>query len=388
MPGHKGFDMPGNPISGLFPFDITEIRGADFLLSAKGIIRESEENAARLFGTHKTVYSTEGSTLCVKTMLAMACAEKGGFGGKVIATRKAHRSFSDAALLLGLKTVWADTFTDIEKALDDPDVKCVYVTSPDYFGRFEDIKSLADMVHTHGRLLLADNAHGAYLKFMYGDNHPTGAEQNLTNSDPIAAAEQNLTNSETGHSITTAEQNLANTETGHFHPITGGADLVCDSAHKTLPVLTGGAYLHICNPRFSESYKEVMKIFASTSPSYLILASLDYANLYLSDERNLKRMNDVARKIKCIKEKYGINTPEPYKIAVRTAAHAGELCDRYGVEPEYVSEDVLLFMFSGSNSDADIEAADRVLSEVKLRSGVNAKNEREVLGGLGYSPEQ
>jgi arginine/lysine/ornithine decarboxylase len=340
MPGHKGFDMPGNPVSGLFPFDITEIRGADFLLSAKGIIRESEENAARLFGTYKTVYSTEGSTLCVKTMLAVACAEKVGFGGKVIATRKAHRSFFDAALLLGLTTVWADTYADIENALGDPDVKCVYVTSPDYFGRFEDIRSLADMVHAHGRLLIADNAHGAYLRFM---------------------------DSEIPH-----------------HPADCGADLVCDSAHKTLPVLTGGAYLHICNPLFSESYKEVMKIFASTSPSYLILASLDYANLYLSDEHNLRRMNNVARKIKCIKEKYGINTPEPYKIAVRTTAHAGELCDRYGVEPEYVSEDVLLFMFSGSNSDTDIEAAEQVLSEVKLRSGMNIENERETLSGLGY----
>jgi arginine/lysine/ornithine decarboxylase len=341
MPGHKGQPIPGNPISALFPFDITEIRGADFLLSAKGIIRESEENAATLFGTLHTVYSAEGSTLCVKTMLAMVCSERGGFGGKVIATRRAHRSFSDAALLLGLTVVWADTSEQIEKALEDPAVKCVYITSPDYFGRFEDIKTLADLTHTHGKVLVVDNAHGAYLKFLHEDFG--------------------------------------------IHPCECGADLVCDSAHKTLPVLTGGAYLHICNPRFLQSYKEVMKIFASTSPSYLILASLDYANKYLSEPTVTRRMNDVASKIKLIKEKYGIKTPEPYKIAVRTTANAAKLCDRFGVEPEYVSDDVLLFMFSGMNTDEDLKAAENILSLTDFRADLTRKNEQNTLSGLGYT---
>jgi arginine/lysine/ornithine decarboxylase len=340
MPGHKGIPIQGNPISSLFPLDITEIRGADFLLSAKGIIRESQENAAKLFGTLRTVYSTEGSTLCVKTMLAMVCEEKGGFCGKVIATRKAHRSFSDAALLLGLKVIWADTYEDIEKALTDPAVKCVYITSPDYFGRFEDIRTIADLTHTYGRILIVDNAHGAYLKFISKNS---------------------------------------------FHPADLGADLVCDSAHKTLPVLTGGAYLHICNPRFIENYKNVMKVFASTSPSYLVLASLDYANFYLSQESVKSRMNEVALEIKNIKEKYGIKTPEPYKIAVKTSSNAEALCDRYSIEPEYVSDDVLLFMFSGANTDEDLNAAENVLKNAKFRRDLTDDDKKNTLSGLGYT---
>jgi arginine/lysine/ornithine decarboxylase len=165
MPGHKGKSIAGNPLSELFPFDITEIRGADFLLSAKGIILESEENAAKLFGSLRTVYSTEGSTLCVKTMLAMV----GGIGGSncgrgtVIATSAAHRSFSDACTLLRLNVIWADTLEKIEAALKLPDTTAVYITSPDYFGRIADIKTIADLTHKTGKILIVDNAHGSYL---------------------------------------------------------------------------------------------------------------------------------------------------------------------------------------------------------------------------------
>jgi arginine/lysine/ornithine decarboxylase len=339
MPGHKGIKVPGFALSELFQYDITEIRGADFLLSAKGIIRESEENAAKLFGTLRTVYSTEGSTLCVKTMLAMVFAEGEGYSGTVIATRAAHRSFSDAAALLHLDIIWADTREDIEKALKNPAVKALYITSPDYFGNLSDIKKLADIARKAGKILIVDNAHGSYLKF-------------LENS---------------------------------FHPIDGGADLVCDSAHKTLPVLTGGAYLHIMNPRYLESFRSQMKIFASTSPSYLTLMSLDFANIYLSDTANIKRMNDVAEQIKAIKKELNITTGEPYKIAVKTAANAEQICINENVEPEYVSDEILLFMFSGQNSDEDIAAAKRVLLQAKFSDRLNEKDKLKMLTALPYS---
>jgi arginine/lysine/ornithine decarboxylase len=339
MPGHKGKPLPGFPLSEIFPYDITEIRGADSLLSAKGIILESEQNAAKLFGTLKTVYSTEGSTLCVKTMLAMVFAEGEGYSGTVIATRKAHRSFSDAAALLRLNVIWADTHREIEKAIQNRAVKALYITSPDYFGRFEEIKKLACIAHRAGKVLIVDNAHGSYLKFI---------------------------------------DNFA-------HPVDLGADLVCDSAHKTLPVLTGGAYLHIMNQLYLESYKPQMKVFASTSPSYLILQSLDYLNLLLSDGRFIKTMNDRAIKLIELKDKHGIKTPEPYKIAVKTTASAEQLCERYNVEPEYVSKDILLFMFSGASSDEDIEAADAVLSEAGLLQKPAYEDERKMFETFGYN---
>jgi arginine/lysine/ornithine decarboxylase len=339
MPGHKGITIPGFPLSGLFPYDITEIRGADFLLSAKGIISESEENAAKLFGSLRTVYSTEGSTLCVKTMLAAVFAEGESYSGTVIATRAAHRSFSDAAALLRLRIIWADTHDEILQSLKAPDVKALYITSPDYFGRLEDIRKLADLTHNAGKILIVDNAHGSYLKFLNKG----------------------------------------------LHPIDQGADLVCDSAHKTLPVLTGGAYLHINNPRYLESYKEQMKIFASTSPSYLTLYSLDYANSYLSMPETIGRMNTAAGKVNDIKAKFGITTPEPYKIAVKTTENAENLCNKYNVELEYVSDSVLLFMFSGQNSDEDFEAAERVLEKAKFTDKIGIEDKRKMLSAITYT---
>jgi hypothetical protein len=203
------------------------------------------------------------------------------------------------------------------------------------------------MVHSYDRLLVVDNAHGSYLKFL--DGRALGFKEST------------------------------------LHPVDLGADLVCDSAHKTLPVLTGGAYLHICNPRFTESYKEIMRVFASTSPSYLILQSLDYANLLLSDPAYIAQMQDRADKIRKIKSDLGITTPEPYKIAVKTASSASNLCEMYNVEPEYVSDSVLLFMFSGSSTVGDIEAATSVLERCELLPSMTQKDEHKALSGLGYS---
>ena len=115
----------------------------------------------------------------------------------------------------------------------------VYITSPDYLGNIADIKSLSTVCKKHGVLLLVDNAHGAYLHFL---------------PEPM-------------------------------HPMQLGADICCDSAHKTLPVLTGGAYLHIAHgtpDMFTQRAESAMALFASTSPSYLILQSLDAMNPLLA----------------------------------------------------------------------------------------------------------
>jgi arginine/lysine/ornithine decarboxylase len=115
----------------------------------------------------------------------------------------------------------------------------VYVTSPDYLGNQQDLAGLSAVCAARGIPLLVDNAHGAYLHFL-----------------PQPA-----------------------------HPLDLGATACCDSAHKTLPVLTGGAYLHIAKnapERYARDAKRAMALFGSTSPSYLILQSLDRANAYLA----------------------------------------------------------------------------------------------------------
>lgn len=202
MPGHKGRELAGPE-----RLDITEIPGADVLYASSGIIRESEENAAALFGTARTVYSTEGSSLCIRAMLYLAqlYAAQNGKRSRIAAGRNAHRVFQEAAAMLDPELIWIDkgddllgcrvTEAEIEALFRNPDTvpTAVYLTSPDYLGRMTELRAIAEICHRHGALLLVDNAHGAYLKFLPGVRHPL-------------------------------EQ---------------GADLCCDSAHKTMPALTG-----------------------------------------------------------------------------------------------------------------------------------------------------
>ena len=103
MPGHKG-----KPLHGLEPLDLTEIRGADYLFGAEAIIAESEARTAALYGTAKTLYSTEGSSLCIKTMLAIAdhCREDKSQRMLVMAPRNVHKAFINACILLDIDVEW------------------------------------------------------------------------------------------------------------------------------------------------------------------------------------------------------------------------------------------------------------------------------------------
>ena len=183
--------------------------------------------------------------------LALTC---GNGSRTVVAARNVHRSFVYAAALLDFEIVWlwpecstslcgcpvsAETLERTLATLPAPPA-AVYLTSPDYLGSVADISALAEVCRKHGTLLAVDNAHGAYLRFL----------------EPSC------------------------------HPLDLGADLCCDSAHKTLPVLTGGAYLHISRAApvsLRENAKTAMAMFGSTSPSYLTLASLDLCNRYLAE---------------------------------------------------------------------------------------------------------
>ena len=203
MPGHKG-----SPFLGIEEYDITEISGADVLYDAKGIIRESEENAAKLFGTKKTVYSAEGSSLSIRAMLylAMLYAKANGRKPLIAAGRNAHRVFMTAAALLDFETEWifpqkSENIISCEISpeyldsfLSDMSEKpaAVYITSPDYLGNIADIKGLSDVCKKYGSLLLVDNAHGAYLNFLPEKREnfiaavpKAGKYQEVFNSDSI-----------------------------------------------------------------------------------------------------------------------------------------------------------------------------------------------------------
>ena len=329
MPGHKG-----KPFLGCETLDITEIQGADSLYEAEGIIRRSESYAGELFGSGRTVYSTEGSSQCIRAMLYLALTCGNG-SRTVVAARNVHRAFVYAAALLDFEIVWLwpERSTSLCGCPVSPDTlertlaempappAAVYLTSPDYLGGMADISALAEVCRKHGTLLAVDNAHGAYLRFL----------------EPSC------------------------------HSLDLGADLCCDSAHKTLPVLTGGAYLHISRAApasLRESAKTAMAMFGSTSPSYLTLASLDLCNRYLADGYR-DRLREMCGRLEEARKAltaagWQIEPSDPLRLTVKAPAGmtGGQLANRLresGVECEYADLDFLVLMLTPENGAADIE---------------------------------
>ena len=333
MPGHKGVSFLGCE-----KMDITEISGADELYDAEGIIAESEENATRLFGFGKTLYSTEGSSQCIRTMLFLALqqAERRAERPVVLAARNAHKAFLYSCALLDLDVEWLMpeegersslctcpiTAAQVAKRLAELERKsfAVYITAPDYLGYRPDIKALAAVCKEASIPLLVDNAHGAYLKFL----QPS------------------------------------------LHPIDLGAAMSCDSAHKTLPVLTGGAYLQLSEKwaeKIGGQAKKAMELFGSTSPSYLILQSLDKCNEYLAEGypeklnqtiERVNRLKDVLRK-----QGWEIMDGDPLKLTIftgkmgYTGEEAAEALRKNGVECEFADLDGVVLMATPENREGD-----------------------------------
>lgn len=343
MPGHKGAG-----ILGFEGMDLTEIYGADELFAAEGIIKESEQNASSLFGC-PTYYSTQGSTLCIQTMCTILCqdAKSKGKKPKILAGRNAHRSFIHAAALLDFDIVWlygnSDYLSckinaeDLEKKIVENNPTAIYLTNPDYLGNLLDIKSLASICKKHDVLLAIDNAHGAYLRFL--------------------------------------EPSL--------HPIDLGADLCCDSAHKTLPVLTGGAYLHLSeslNQVWKNDVKHFMEYFSSTSPSYLIMASLDAANEVL-DTAFKKSLSECIQRVDGLKNTliqhgYTILSGEPMKITISTKEFGytgneiANLLMESDIYPEFYDSDYIVLMPSPYNTKDDLKRLETCLCKIERKSVV------------------
>ena len=339
MPGHKG----RGPL-GCEAWDLTEISGADSLYEAAGVIARSEENAAALFGSAATFCSTEGSTQCIKAMLFLALQNRpAGTPPVVLAARNVHKSFVHAAALLDFEPVWlwpeegsslcacpitAEGLDRRLSALDAPPA-AVYVTSPDYLGNMADISALAEVCRAHKTPLLADNAHGAYLRFLSPSRHPLDL----------------------------------------------GADLACDSAHKTLPVLTGGAYLHISKTApaaFRENARAALALFGSTSPSYLTLASLDLCSRYLS-ENYPARLAEAVRRLAALGKTLSANgwqvePSDPLRLTLRapsglTGLDLADRLRRGGAECEYADRDFLVLMTTPENTPEDLARVSAALGE-------------------------
>lgn len=326
--------MPGH--NGEFPHDITEVFGADSLYDSDksgGIITASEAIAAELFGSKKTFYSCEGSTLAIQAGLALLKAQ----GCKVVAaSRYSHRSFASAcaALQLGIKWLYPEEYLSADvkydaRALVGADA--LFVTNVDYYGgtwQFVNPK-----VPT-----LIDNAHGAYLKFI---------DKRLFGTD-------------------------------YLHPMELGFPLMsAESAHKTLPVLTGGAYLHFSEGADYSRAKEFMAMFGSSSPSYLILESLDRFNGLLA--QNIQSVNNACEAVMGVKqdlETVGVpmRKSDPLRVTIN-ARECGMSGYEYaaalrlnGVEPEMADDNYVVLMFSAATTLEDCERAEMAVKFVLTKT--------------------
>lgn len=245
---HYPFHMPGHKRNkassvGNFPLerDITEISGFDNLHHAEGIIKDAQEYAAQLYGTKKCFFSVNGSTAALLAAIS-ASVEK---GKKILMARNCHKAVYHALYLRELQPIYLYPHEDsklginggispsrVERYLEEnQDVQAVLLTSPTYDGIVSDIRKIAEITHRYGCLLIVDEAHGAHFHF--------------SQYFPVSAAEL-------------------------------GADIVIQSFHKTLPSMTQTAVLHVCSDRADiEKIKRFMAIYQTSSPSYVLMASID-----------------------------------------------------------------------------------------------------------------
>ena len=364
MPGHKG-----KPFLGMEGLDLTEIAGADSLYEADSIIRESEANASALFGC-PTYYSAEGSSQCIRAMLYLLCLHARSRGQKpvIAAGRNAHKTFLSAAVLLDFALHWLcpassdsylsclPTSVEVEAFLThaDPKPTAVYLTSPDYLGSAADIAGIAKVCHRHGVLLAVDNAHGAYLHFL---------------ENPM-------------------------------HPMDLGADLCCDSAHKTLPALTGAAYLHLSDHMDfpAEDVKNALALFGSTSPSYLILQSLDRVNRYLA-EGYRETLASFCERVRTYRKQltdagYEFRGDEPVKLTLCTKSYGyrgdtlAGILRQNRIECEFADPDFLVLMTTPETGEAGLAALTEVLAFLPKRPPIHTIPPRFILPERICSPRE
>ena len=357
MPGHKGC----GPL-GCEALDITEIDGADDLFHPEGIIAQSEENAGAIFGAH-TLYAAGGSTLCIQAMVQLLAvyARSRGQRPLLLAGRNAHKAFVNAAALLDVPVRWlcsaageayysgAVTPEQLERELacSREPVTAVYLTCPDYLGELPDVAALAAVCRRAGVLLAVDNAHGAYLRFL----------------EPSC------------------------------HPLDLGADLCCDSAHKTLPVLTGGAYLHISRAApasLRESAKTAMAMFGSTSPSYLTLASLDLCNRYLAEGYREKLQWTIGQigHLRGQLKKQGwtvMMDSDPLKLTIFTGEkgyrgrEVAEVLRAHEVECEFADLDAVVLMATPENTERDFQRIEKALERLPQKEKIEPTQMPQIL---------
>jgi arginine/lysine/ornithine decarboxylase len=257
VPGHKYgaiFHQQGKEIfEEILRIDATELSGLDDLHSPDGVIKEAEELLAALYQVKKSFFLVNGSTVGNLSMILSVCEKD----DVILVQRNCHKSVLNAIKLAKARPIFLEpefnqkwkTATGISKEIVEraisfyPEAKALVLTYPNYYGMAYDLKSVINVAHSYNIPVLVDEAHGPH--FILGKPFPASAVQL-------------------------------------------GADIVVQSAHKTLPAMTMGSFLHINSDRINiEKVMDYLQTLQSSSPSYVVMASLDLARGYLATyERN------------------------------------------------------------------------------------------------------
>lgn len=342
-PGHKQGRLIPNVLQqqsndSLWQYDVTEVEGLDNLLSPSGVIKCAEDLTARHYGVANTLFSTQGSTSgLLAALLALVKP-----GQKVLLPRNAHVSLINGMVLADAVPVFMPVYQDDAKGIiygvteatlsttlaEHPDLAAVILVHPSYDGFCADIAKMVLMGHKHGVPVIVDEAHGAHL--------------HLHKQLPISA-------------------------------VKAGADIIVQSAHKTLPALTGGAWVHVQGERVcASSLRQSMNLVHSTSPSYLIMASLD-ACRHLLHSSGKQLMQQLLEKLDCLRaainrlthiKEIPIVAPfqrDPTKLLISVSHSQGSywaeyLTKHHGIYVEKSMGQTLLFLFgiADINSDFDL----------------------------------
>lgn len=372
MPGHKGAQLYrrmgyGEFLDQFMDCDITEIPGADNLFQTEGILKRTQEIYAKLYQTDYSYMLINGTSCGIIAAILASVPE----GGKLIMARNCHKSVFNALTLGNVSPAYLYpelieeygilgevTPQEVERALmENAQAAAVILPSPNYYGVCSDIQAIADLVHEHGKILIVDQAHGAHLKWM-----------NQAGEGPACAEDL-------------------------------GADIVINSIHKTLASFTQSAVLNLNSSRVDRYVLEdKLQAVQSTSPSYLLMASLDInadllqrkgAELMAQWRENLCYFYEEAKRIPGLRIIDGYPNFDRSKINLDTtplgisAGRLEELLMERGVFAELTTGNILMLMTGIGNQRRDFDTLLHALRDIVKTLNRREKQQEPVNAACG-----
>lgn len=411
MPGHKGaalykrFGYEGF-FADFMDYDITEIPGADNLFQTEGILKEAQDRYAVLYGVRKSYLLINGTSGGIIAAI-LASVQK---GKKLIMARNCHKSVFNALTLGDIQPIYAYpemmeehgisgviSVKEVERLLkENPDAGAVILPSPNYYGICSPIEDIARVVHEHNKILIVDEAHGAHLKFF--EHMEARKEGDLINQDQVLTLKDSKEECPYEKNTKTRNPKLEFPKSA----VTLGADLVINSIHKTLASLTQSAILHLNSDRVDQSVLEdKLQCIESTSPSYILMASLDVAAFLLEEHgeqlmgewtENLVDFYNRARSIQGLHIMDDIVGMDLTKINMNMSdigISGGELdrilAEEYHIFMELVTGDLVMGMTGIGNTKKDFNKLADALKVIAQKYGnqpetkqVEHQNESEI----------